>query len=155
MKTATLILLLFIGAAIPVDGQMAVGYNTDGNTLSLSLKPFSKFWGEVRVNTTQYNQASWSYSDRGITQAYFMARVFSMTNASLYAGVGPGANLLSDEDDKWVSINIPAGISLLPFQRFPNLYLTGEYTPMIVIAEGVPVIHSVSVGFRLLLTRVE
>ena len=100
MKTATLILLFIIGAAIPVQGQMAVGYNTDGNTLSLSLNPFSKFWGEFRVNTTQYNQASWSYSDRGMN-------------------------------------------------------LTGEYTPMIVISEGVPVIHSVSVGFRLILIKIE
>jgi len=155
MKTVALILLLLITAALPVDSQLAAGYNTDGNTLSLSYNPFSKFWGELRVNTTSYNQASWSYNDQGITQAYLLVRIFSMTNASLYAGAGTGVNLLSDEDDKWVSFNVPAGLSVIPFSRFPNLFITGEYNPMIIISEGVPVIHSVSLGFRFLLTRAE
>ena len=155
MKTAIFILLLFITAIIPVNSQLAVGYNTDGNTLSLSLNPFNKLWGEVRVNTKSYNQASWSYNDRGITQAYLMVKIFSMTNACLYAGAGTGVNLLSDESDKWISINIPVGISINPFSRFPDLFLTGEYDPMLIPAEGIPVIHCVSLGLRYRLTRAE
>jgi len=154
MKHASLIVLIFIAMTLPVSGQLAVGYNTDGNTLSLSYSPFNKFWGEVRVNTSSYNQASWLYSDRGITQAYFMMKLFNMTNACLYAGAGPGVNLLSDEE-KWFSVNIPAGIAVNPFSKLSNLYITGEYNPMIVISEGVPVIHSVSLGLRFLLVKAE
>jgi hypothetical protein len=154
MKHASLIVLIFIAIALPVSGQLAVGYNTDGNTLAVSYNPFSRYWGEFRVNISQYNQASWSYSDRGITQEYFMIKVFNMTNACLYAGAGVGSNLLSDEE-KWFSINIPAGVAVNPFSKLSNLYFTGEYNPMIVISEGVPVIHTVSLGIRFLLVKAE
>jgi len=154
MKSLYIAILILAVAVLPVSGQLAAGYSTDGNTLSLSYNPFNKLWGEVRVNTSQYNQASWSYSDRGITQAYFMMKVFSMTNACLYAGAGPGVNLLSDEE-KWISVNIPAGIAVNPFTKLSNLYITGEYNPMIVISEGVPVIHTVSLGLRFLLVKAE
>jgi len=154
MKYTCLIVLIFITAALPVNSQLAVGYNTDGNTLLVSYNPFSRYWCEFRVNTSQYNQASWSYSDRGITQAYFMIKVFNMSNACMYAGTGPGVNLLSDEE-KWISINLPAGISVNPFSKLSNLYFTGEYNPMIVISEGIPVIHTVSLGLRFLLIKAE
>lgn len=155
MKNAAFF-LLFICIITPFSySQLAVGYNTDGNTLSLSLNPLNKLWGEIRVNTTSYNQASWSYSDRGITQAYLMLRILPMTNANLYAGAGTGGNLLSDESPKWLSINIPVGLSISPFSRFPCLFLTAEYNPMIVPKEGLPVIHTVSLGFRYRLTRAE
>jgi len=152
MKALYSAILILAVAVLPVTGQLAAGYSTDGNTLSLSYKPFNKFWGEVRVNTSKYNQSSWLYSDRGITQAYFMARLLSMTNACLYAGAGPGINLLSDEE-KWMSVNIPAGIAVNPFSKLSNLYITGEYNPMIVLSEGVPVIHSVSLGLKFLLVK--
>lgn len=155
MKNAAFVLLFIFSITQFSYGQLAVGYNTDGNTLSLSLKPFNKLWGEVRVNTTSYNQASWSYSDRGITQAYLMVRILPMANANLYAGAGTGVNLLSDENEKWLSINVPVGISISPFSRFPDLFLTVEYDPMIIPSEGLPVIHCVSLGFRYRLTRGE
>lgn len=153
MKSLFIILIL-AATVLPVSGQLAAGYSTDGNTLSLSYKPFNKFWGEVRVNTSQYNQASWTYSDRGVTQAYFMAKLFNMTNACLYAGAGAGVNLLSDEE-KWMSVNIPAGIAVNPFSKLSNLYITGEYNPMIVLAEEIPVIHSVSLGLKFLLVKAQ
>lgn len=155
MKNVAFILLFLFSITQFSYSQLAVGYNTDGNTLSLSLKPFNKMWGEVRVNTTSYNQASWTYSDRGITQAYLMLRILPMSNANLFAGAGLGVNLLSDESPKWMSINIPVGLSLSPFTRFPDLFLTAEYNPMIVPEEGLPVIHTVSLGFRCRLTRGE
>jgi hypothetical protein len=155
MKKVAFILLLFFALAQFSHSQLAAGYNTDGNTLSLSLKPFNKIWGEFRVNTTSYNQASWTYNDAGITQAYLMFNIFPMTNANLYTGAGVGANLLSDETDKWLSINIPVGLSISPFTRFPDLFLTAEYNPMIIPAEGIPIIHTVSLGFRYRLIRGE
>ncbi|MGQ9621468.1 MAG: hypothetical protein ACUVTX_10880 [Bacteroidales bacterium] len=54
-----------------------------------------------------------------------------------------------------MSINIPAGIRIIPFEKFPVLYLTGEYNPMLVVDEDVPIIHSVSVGFRIMLIKGE
>jgi hypothetical protein len=135
--------------------QFAAGYSTDGNTLALSTNPVKTLWAELRVNTKEYNQASWSYSDRGITQAYMMVRLFSSKIVTLYAGVGAGANLLSKADDKWASGNVPVGIRMNPFKSIPNLFLTGEYDPMIIIAGDVPVIHSVSIGFRYWLSKAE
>lgn len=129
-------------------GQPALGYNTDGNTLSLSFNPYSKLWGEFRVNVSSYKQASWTISDRGITQIYIMSRILPMENACFFAGIGTGVNLLTEGEDKWLSVNIPAGISIIPFSRFPDLFLTGEYNPMIVVQEGLPVIHTVSIGMR-------
>ena len=129
-------------------GQLAVGYNTDGNTLSLSTNPLNKLWGELRVNTKSYNQAVWSYNDRGITQAYLLVQIFSTSNVVLYAGGGIGVNSLSEGNDKWLSINIPLGLRMNPFTKMPNLFLIGEYDPMIITSAGTPVIHSVSLGFR-------
>ncbi len=155
MKKAAFILLFIFTMTQFSYSQLAAGYNTDGNTLSLSLNPFTRLWGEVRVNTTSYYQASWSYSDRGITQAYLMVRILPMTNASLFAGIGAGVNLLSDESPKWMSINIPVGLSLSPFTRFPDMFFTAEYNPMLIPKEGLPVIHTVSLGFRYRLIRGE
>ena len=149
----TILCILFIFTLIQFSfSQLAAGYNTDGNTLSLSFNPFSRMWAEARVNTSSYNQASWSYNDRGITQAYLMIRILSMTDANLYAGAGAGINLLSDEE-KWMSINIPVGLSICPFTKLPDLFFTGEYNPMIIPEEGIPVIHSVSFGIRYRLIR--
>jgi hypothetical protein len=135
--------------------QFAAGYSTDGNTLALSTNPVKMLWAELRVNTKEYNQASWSYSDRGITQAYMMVRLFSSKIVTIYGGIGAGANLLSKGDDKWFSGNVPVGIRINPFKSIPNLFLTGEYDPMIIIADDVPVIHSVSIGFRFWLSKAE
>ena len=146
-------IFLFV-IAFPATAQLAIGYNTDGNTLSISTNPLDKLWGEFRVNIKSYNQADWSYSDRGITQAYLLASVFSAKHAILYAGGGLGANLLSD-DDKWLSINIPLGIKFNPFISLPELFITGEYCPMIITSEGIPVIHCVSLGLRYRLIRGE
>ena len=151
-KNAFLTFTLLFALTLSVTGQLAIGYNTDGNTLSLSTDPLKKLWGEFRVNTKSYNQAGWSYSDRGITQAYLLTSVFSATNAILYAGGGLGANLLS-ENDKWLSINIPLGIRSNPFTKLPDLFISGEYCPMIITSEGIPVIHSVSLGLRYRLVR--
>jgi hypothetical protein len=146
-------LLYFLAA--PLDAQIAVGYNTDGNTLSVSADICDRFTGELRINTKYYNQASWSYNDRGITQLYVLAGLFSTTDATLYAGAGLGINLLSEESGKWVSINIPVGIMINPFSKLPNLFITGEYDPMLIAVEGVPVIHCISAGFRYKLIRGE
>ena len=150
---ATLHLMFII--AVPLKAQISAGYNTDGNTLSISAEICSRLTGEFRVNTKYYNQASWSYNDRGITQLYVITGVFSATDATIYAGAGLGMNLLSEESDKWISINIPVGIRINPFSKLPNLYLTGEYNPMIIAAEGVPMIHSISAGLRYKLLRGE
>jgi hypothetical protein len=156
MKKSFLILgVLILLTTAAAYSQIAAGYSTDGNTLALSTNPVKMLWAELRVNTKEYNQASWSYSDRGITQAYMMARVFSSKIVTLYAGIGAGANLLSKADDKWVSGNVPVGIRINPFKSVPNLFLTGEYDPMIIIADDVPVIHSVSIGFRFWLSKAE
>jgi len=150
---AALPLLCVIAA--PLNAQISVGYNTDGNTLSVSAAICDRLTGEFRINTKYYNQASWSYNDRGITQLYVATDLFSAVDATLYAGAGLGMNLLSDESDKWISINIPLGIKINPFSKLPNLFLTGEYDPMVIIAEGIPIIHSVSAGFRYKLIRGE
>ena len=146
-KNSILIFIFLFALTLPAASQLAVGYNTDGNTISLSTNPLNKLWGEFRINTKSYNQAGWSYSDRGITQAYLLTNVFSATNAILYAGGGLGVNLLS-ESDKWLSINIPLGIRFNPIAKLPDLFISGEYCPMIITSEGIPVIHSVSLGLR-------
>jgi hypothetical protein len=154
-KTVTVITILFFMLTSFTYCQIAAGYSTDGNTLALSTNPLKMLWGEIRVNTKEYNQASWSYSDRGITQAYMMVRIFSSKNVSIYTGAGAGINLLSKGNDKWVSGNVPVGIRIIPFKSLPNLFLTGEYDPMIIIADDVPIIHSVSLGFRYRLSKEE
>jgi hypothetical protein len=154
-RTLTVITILFFMLTSFTYSQIAIGYSTDGNTLALSTNPVKKLWGEIRVNTKEYNQASWSYSDRGITQAYIIVSIFSSKNVSLYAGAGAGINLLSKGNDKWYSGNVPVGIRIIPFKSLPNLFLTGEYNPMIIIEEDVPIIHSVSVGFRYRLSKEE
>jgi len=148
----TLPLLYLIGASL--DAQVSVGYNTDGNTLSLSADVRDRLTGEFRVNTSYYNQASWSHNDRGVVQFYVLTNLFSAADAILYAGGGLGINLLS-ESDKWISINIPVGIKINPFSKLPHLFITGEYNPMLVVENGIPVIHSISVGFRYKLIREE
>ena len=152
-RIQVLAIFLFFSLLTDTSGQLTIGYNTDGNTLSLSKDVMDKFVGEIRVNTKSYNQASWSYNDRGITQFYMLYRFLHVAGAELYAGAGLGMNLLSSVSEKWLSINIPAGIRFSPFSKFPNLYIAGEYNPMIVVAEGIPLIHSVSLGFRYVLFR--
>jgi hypothetical protein len=152
-KTSLLILLLILLVTFSANCQLAVGYNTDGNTISLSTNPLHKLWGEIRVNTKGYNQAGWSYSERGITQAYIVYTLFSAKSAGLYTGGGLGMNLLSEGSDKWLSINIPVGLKMNPFSKIPDLVIFGEYNPMIIAVEDIPVIHSVSLGFRFVLSR--
>lgn len=155
---SVLLLLIFTGR---VSGQLAVGYGTDGNTLSLSTDPRHVLSGEFRVNTKAYYQSDWSHSDRGITQLYLLVRIFSSEKASLYTGAGLGinlltsVNLLTDGGDKWVSANIPIGLRINPFEKLPNLYIVGEYTPMIIMEEDIPIINAVSIGFRYRLSKGE
>jgi hypothetical protein len=152
-KTTTFILILLLALTSSAYGQLAVGYSTDGNTLCLSSNPLHKFWGEFRVNTKEYNQANWSYNDRGITQAYLLVTLFSSKNVTLYLGSGVGVNALSEGGDKWVSVNIPVGLKMNPFASLPNFFLAGEYDPMIITYDDIPVIHSVSLGFRYILGK--
>ena len=152
-KSGTVILILLLALTFSANGQLAVGYQTDGNTLSLSTNPLKKIWGEFRVNTKEYNQAGWSYNDKGITQLYLMLPLFSSKNVTLYAGGGVGVNTLSEGSDKWLSANIPVGLRMNPFSSLPDFYFVGEYTPMIIMAKDTPVIHCVSIGFRYILTR--
>ncbi|MGQ9621469.1 MAG: hypothetical protein ACUVTX_10885 [Bacteroidales bacterium] len=70
-------LILLFARTIQASGQLAAGYNTDGNTLSLSTSLYHKLWGELRVNTKSYNQSPWLYSDLGITQAYIFTRILN------------------------------------------------------------------------------
>jgi len=151
-KSFILLAFLLTLSFFSMNGQLAVGYNTDGNTFSLSTNPDKKVWGEFRVNTKSYSQAAWSYSDRGITQVYALTGIFNAQSVILYAGGGVGANLLSN-DEKWLSINIPAGIKIAPFTKFPGILLTGEYNPMFVVEEKVPIIHSVSAGIKIVLVK--
>ncbi len=151
MKKIVILSFILFTTAVASVAQLAVGYNTDGNTLTLSTNPENRIWGEFRVNTKAYNQAGWSYNDRGITQAYLLTPVFNAKGVTLYAGGGLGVNLLSEGRDKWVSVNIPAGLKMNPFDKLPGLYLFGEYDPMIIVAEDVPVIHCISAGFRIVL----
>jgi hypothetical protein len=154
-KNAVLLFVLLLALTYSATGQVAIGYNTDGNTLSLSTNPMHKLIGEFRVNTKAYSQADWSYNDRGITQVYLHIKIFSSTNVSLYSGGGLGVNLLSEGDDKWLSVNIPVGLRMNPFSKFPDLFILGEYDPMIIISEGTPVIHCISLGFRYRLGKAE
>jgi len=147
-KFTTFIFILLFFTAGQAFGQLAAGYSTDGNTLSLSLDPLNKIFGELRVNTRSYNQADWSHSDAGIVQLYCLVNVFSVTNVSLYTGVGLGSNLLTEGTERWISVNVPVGLRINPFDKFPNLFFIGEYTPMVVAEEGIPIIHTVSLGFR-------
>ncbi|MBW6501670.1 MAG: hypothetical protein K0B05_09780 [Bacteroidales bacterium] len=153
MKKITILSLIVFASFVTSVAQVAVGYNTDGNTLTLSTNPENRLWGEFRVNTKAYNHAGWSYNDRGITQVYLLTPLFQAKGVTLYAGGGLGVNLLSKDENKWVSINIPAGLKTNPFDKLPGLYLFGEYDPMIVVAEGVPVIHCLSAGFRVVLRK--
>lgn len=141
---------IFLLFALPFasNGQFGIGYNTDGNTICLSTNPLNKLYGEFRVNTKSYNQSSWSYNDIGITQAYLLVTIISSDKVSLYSGGGLGMNLLSEGADKWLSVNVPVGIKLNPFSTLPGLFLIGEYDPMVVTSEGIPVIHCMSLGFR-------
>ena len=84
-----------------------------------------------------------------------MVKIFSTSKVSLYSGGGAGMNLLSEGTDKWLSVNVPLGIKMNPFATLPNLFLIGEYNPMIIVEEEIPVIHSVSLGFRYILNRKE
>jgi len=154
-KSAVVILILFVAMTFSAYGQLAVGYGTDGNTLCLSTNPLHKLCGEFRVNTKSYNQADWSYNDRGITQAYLLVTIFSSANAGLYTGGGLGVNLLSEGNDKWISVNVPIGLRINPFSKLPNLFLTGEYDPMVIIVDNVPIIHSISLGFRYIISNKE
>jgi hypothetical protein len=136
-------------------GQMAIGYSTDGNTLALSTNPLKKLWGEFRVNTKAYNQADWSYNDQGITQVYLLVNLFPSKNVSLYFGGGLGVNSLSEGNEKWLSVNIPIGLKMNPFAALPNLFLIGEYNPMIITSDDIPIIHCISLGFRYILSKKE
>lgn len=146
-------LVILAASCIASYGQLAIGFNTDGNTLCLSTNPENRIWGEFRVNTRAYNQAPWSYSDRGITQAYVLTHVFEAKDVTLYAGGGLGINLLTETTERWLSINIPAGLRINPFEKLPGLYLIGEYAPMLVVMEDVPIIHTLSAGFRFVLRK--
>lgn len=152
-KLLLLTSLLFPGITLLLNSQIAVGYNTDGGTLTLSNDPAKKICWELRANTKYYSQATWSYSDRGITQAYIIFRIFNTEKAGLYAGAGTGVNLLSKEETKWISINVPVGIKIVPFEKFPDLFIIGEYNPMIVLDDELPLINSVSLGIRYRLVK--
>ena len=152
-KLITVTTIILFTLTVSSYGQLAVGYNTDGNTLCLSTNPLHKLWGEFRVNTKFYNQAGWSYNDRGITQVYMLVNIFTSKNVSLYSCGGLGMNLLSKDEEKWVSINVPVGLRMNPFSALPDLYLVGEYNPMIIAVDKIPVIHTVSLGFRYILNR--
>ena len=152
-KVISLVVFLLFASALPSYCQLAVGYNTDGNTLCLSYNPLEKLTVEFRANTKPYNQADWEYNDRGITQLYGMVQFFSSGKVSLYAGAGIGSNLLAENSDKWVSANVPLGIRVNPFASLPNLYIIGEYDPMFVFADDIPMINCMSVGFRYILRR--
>lgn len=154
-KINILVLILLLTLTCSSYSQLAVGYQTDGNTLSVSTNPLNKLWGELRVNTKEYNQAGWSYSDKGITQAYLMLKLFSSKNVTLFAGGGVGVNSLSKGNDLWVSVNVPVGLRMNPFVSLPDFYLVGEYNPMIITVDGIPVIHSVALGFRYILGKKE
>ena len=158
-KSIIIILILVLAQTFNAYGQLAIGYNTDGNTLCLSTNPLQKFCGEFRVNTKAYNQADrlgyWSYSDRGITQAYLLVTIFSSKNVSLYSGGGLGVNFLSEGSDKWLSVNIPLGLKMNPFSTLTYLFLIGEYDPMIITKDDIPIIHCVSIGFRYILSKKE
>lgn len=154
-KALIIVFLLLFAISSSTIGQMAVGYGTDGNTLSLSSNPSQKFWFEIRVNTKSYNQSDWSYNDKGITQIYVLSNIFTSGKVSLYAGLGFGMNLISKGNDKWVSVNIPVGLKMNPFVSLPDLFLFGEYNPMIIAKDGPPVIHCMSVGFRYILSKKE
>ena len=57
-------------------------------------------------------------------------------------------NLLSEGNDKWLSVNVPIGLKMNPFKTLPELFLIGEYDPMIITSEDMPIIHCMSLGFR-------
>lgn len=154
MKRISIFILAFLFASsFTSSGQLAVGYNTDGNTLCLSTNPENRLWGEFRVNTKAYNQAPWSYSDRGITQVYILISVFEAKDVTLYSGGGLGINLLTETTERWLGINAAAGLRINPFEKLPGLYLIGEYVPMLVAMEDVPIIHTLSAGFRFVLRK--
>lgn len=141
------IVLFLIGVLFSAAAQVSVNYYYDGNTLGISSSPDKKSWVEFRVNTTSYNHAPWSYADRGITQAYFCFKLAEENKAALYSGIGGGIPLLSNEIG-WASINVPLGIQIQPSDRFPGLYITGEYNGMAVISDGVDIINTLSFGFK-------
>jgi hypothetical protein len=153
MKKSLLILISLGLSTLGSFSQFAVGYNNDGNSICISSNPLKNLIFEMRVNTTPFNQATFTYKDRGITQAYFLINVFSSDNSNLYAGGGIGADLLSNYRNHWVSVNIPIGLKINPFSKMPQLFLTGEYNPMIITSDDNPIIHSISIGFRFLLEK--
>lgn len=154
-KSAIVLLILIVSLPFSAYGQLAIGFGTDGNTLCLSTNPLRKLFGEFRVNTKSYNQADWSYNDRGITQAYLLVTIFSSANVGLYTGGGLGVNLLSEGNDKWMSVNFPIGLRMSPFSKLPYFFLTGEYDPMLIISDNIPIIHSISLGFRYIISLKE
>ncbi|MDB4584566.1 hypothetical protein N9164_15550 [Draconibacterium sp.] len=129
--------------------QISVNYYYDGNTLGISTSTAQKHWWEFRINTTSYIHSQWSYSDRGITQAYYCFKLIKEEKADLYTGLGVGIPLLSSEVG-WASINIPLGIQINPFNSMPNFYFAGEYNGMMVVTEDFELVNTLSVGFRYL-----
>ena len=156
MKNSVIVILILLFVlSSSIYGQLAAGYNTDGNTLCISTNPLNKLSGEFRVNTKSYNQATWSYSDRGITQVYLLVSIYSSDIVSLYTGGGLGVNFLSEGSDKWLSVNIPLGLKMNPFSKLPDLFIIGEYDPMIITSADIPIIHCISLGFRYILKKKE
>jgi len=154
-KRTVLLILVFVIETMKTFGQIGVGYGNDGHTILMSINSPKKIWGELRVNTRAYNQASWSFSDRGIAQAYVLVNLFTAQSITLYGGAGIGCNIISNDNDKWASVNLPIGLKANPFAKISNFYIFGEYDPMIIPKDDVPVIHCVSFGFRFVLKKAE
>lgn len=150
-RTAFLILSLLAIYSTCTNAQIAAGYYHDGNMISLSTNPAASKMYEIRVSTTSFKQAGWNYNQNGVVQGYFFIDLLQNEPFRLYGGLGIGAPLLADLnwEDQWVSLNIPLGIRCNPFTRFPDLYILGEYLPMITLTEGKDVINTVSFGFKI------
>ena len=142
-----ILLPLMLFCFSPGKSQISVNYYYDGNTVGISADPVNKHWWELRMNTYSYRQTNWSYSERGIIQAYYCRKIFSEQKVDLYAGIGPGAPIFKEDFD-WFSINIPIGLQINPFDKLPAFYIVGEYNPMIVIEDGLDLINAVSIGFK-------
>ncbi len=148
-------IILLISLAVftfSVKAQFSVNYYYDGNTVGISTSPAKNNWFEMRVNTTSFRQSTWSYADRGITQAYYCFKLINQDKAALYTGLGLGVPLLSDEVG-WASINVPLGIQINPFNQLPNLFLTGEYNGMFVVTDDSELINTISIGFKYLFKK--
>lgn len=137
-------------------------YSIDYSILDIAIAPDETLWigtnGGGLGHMTDKGITWYTSNNSGLPSDY-VRNVEVAPNGNIWFSScafrlgGLGMNLLSKDEEKWVSINVPVGLRMNPFTALPDLYLVGEYNPMIIAIDKIPVIHTVSLGFRYILNK--